>query len=346
MNSGDEDNAASVFETLNDRGIGLSTPDLLRNLLLRRAPAGDREEIVECWGHVLEVEQDAKVEDFLRHYWLSREGDVKTRRLYREIKDRIENDNVSSLVFSRDLQRSASIYTDIVAASDDNEDIANVLAGVSMLGAKALLPAILSSYDIGEDDDRRMLIHSLIVFYVRHNIIGQLETSRLETVVYKLAKQLRDDGDYEAATQALREAAPRDDRFVEEFQIATVSRQKSARYLLREIEHARRATEEMQVVERPDKVHLEHIYPRRPAGERWPDHAAVVDRLGNLTLLSRRLNQAARNADFQTKKEHYAESEIRLTSELADLDVWNTNAINQRQQQLAEIALTTWSFPE
>jgi hypothetical protein len=35
--SDDEDHAASVFATLNDRGIGLSMPDLLRNLLLRRA---------------------------------------------------------------------------------------------------------------------------------------------------------------------------------------------------------------------------------------------------------------------------------------------------------------------
>ena len=37
VSSTDEDNAAAVFETLNDRRIGLSTPDLLRNLLLSRA---------------------------------------------------------------------------------------------------------------------------------------------------------------------------------------------------------------------------------------------------------------------------------------------------------------------
>ncbi len=30
--SQDEDNASAVFETLNDRGIGLSTADLVRNL--------------------------------------------------------------------------------------------------------------------------------------------------------------------------------------------------------------------------------------------------------------------------------------------------------------------------
>ena len=53
--SQDEDNAATVFETLNDRGIGLSTPDLLRNLLLRRAQDDTREEIIELWRDILEL---------------------------------------------------------------------------------------------------------------------------------------------------------------------------------------------------------------------------------------------------------------------------------------------------
>jgi len=53
--SADEDNAATVFETLNDRGIGLSTPDLLRNLLLRRAADAQREEIIGLWGQILQI---------------------------------------------------------------------------------------------------------------------------------------------------------------------------------------------------------------------------------------------------------------------------------------------------
>src|SRR5215208_4811437 len=53
--SQDEDNASTVFETLNDRGIGLSTPDLVRNLVLRRAREDAREEIIDLWGIVLEI---------------------------------------------------------------------------------------------------------------------------------------------------------------------------------------------------------------------------------------------------------------------------------------------------
>lgn len=345
VKSADEENAAAVFETLNDRGIGLSTPDLLRNLLLRQAAEDDQEEIIDCWADVLEVADYAKVEDFLRHYWLSRQGDVKTRRLYREIKSRLEQEHIDSLEFSRDLARSASLYRDIVTATHENRDIREALAGVSMLGAKALLPAILSSYDTGTDADRQRFIHCLIAFYVRHNIIGKLETSRLETVAYRIAKQLRENGDYNASIQALQEAATTDERFAQEFRTASISRQQSARYLLREIEHAKRETGEMEVGP-PETVHLEHIYSRKPETGRWPDHTEVVDRLGNLTLLSSRINREVRNAEFAVKKEHYARSDILLTRELTEYDVWDTSTIDQRQEALARIALGIWTFPE
>ncbi len=63
VTSTDEDNAAAVFETLNDRGIGLSTPDLLRNLLLRRAADEDaRTRIVAAWKTILDTEEEASVD--------------------------------------------------------------------------------------------------------------------------------------------------------------------------------------------------------------------------------------------------------------------------------------------
>lgn len=79
VSSNDEDNAAAVFETLNDRGVGLSTPDLLRNFLLRQASNDEgRNEIVEFWRVVLDINEDkVNVDEFLRHYWVSHHGDVK-----------------------------------------------------------------------------------------------------------------------------------------------------------------------------------------------------------------------------------------------------------------------------
>ena len=41
-----------------------------------------------------------------------------------------------------------------------------------------------------------------------------------------------------------------------------------------------------------DRVHVEHIYPQSPLeGNRWEEHDRYVGRLGNLTLLDKRLNE-------------------------------------------------------
>lgn len=115
VTSTDEDNAAAVFETLNDRGIGLSTPDLLRNLLLRRAPdAPARERIVAAWQTILGIDDESSVDDFLRHYWVSNRGDVKARKLYREIKSTILAEDIDPVAMSLDLAEAAQLYRDIV----------------------------------------------------------------------------------------------------------------------------------------------------------------------------------------------------------------------------------------
>ena len=342
VTSDDEDSAASVFETLNDRGIGLSTPDLLRNLLIRRAGEEDREEIVECWLDVLEVEEDGRVQDFLRHYWLSRQGDVKTRRLYREIKDYVEDNDIDSLVLSRDLRQAANQYRELVAARHEDPETAELLEDLRDLGAKALLPAVMSAVDVGTEQEARYLLDALVRFFVRYNLIGNLENSRLETVAYRLAQRLRKERDFAHAHRVLEEAVPKLDSFETQFASVSISRQKSARYLLRKLEQQHRVTEEIDVAA-PHRVHVEHIYPKLPK-HRWPRHSQTINRIGNLTLLSRRLNQAIRNGSFDDKREAYRKSELLQTQVLADLNEWSPDAIEARQTEQARHARSIWKL--
>ena len=112
--------------------------------------------------------------------------------------------------------------------------------------------------------------------------------------------------------------------------------------MLRELEKSLRSTQEVHV-NPPDLVHLEHIYPQRPAGEPWPDHATYVHRLGNLTLLDSRLNEQLKNADFAAKKERaYSQSELRITNELLDYDEWTPTQVEQRQAILCQRTLQLW----
>ncbi len=81
-----------------------------------------------------------------------------------------------------------------------------------------------------------------------------------------------------------------------------------------------RTTEELEVSS-PSRVHVEHIYPQNPReGERLDNHNQLINRIGNLTLLSSRLNMAIRNGNFGEKKPAYAQSEILITKALERYD--------------------------
>lgn len=348
VTSTDEDNAAAVFETLNDRGIGLSTPDLLRNLLLRRAAdATSRQRIVSAWQTILGIDEEASVDEFLRHYWVSQRGDVKARKLYREIKSKVVSEGIDSLELSDALAKTAPIYRDIVLARDDDPEMQRLLRGIRALNAKALYPPLLSGYAVvGSGDKRplRQLGQALIAVFVRYNVIGGRETTVMESRLYEVAAKLRADGDFDAAGNSLAELTPDATDFIRRFERATIGRAATARYLLAELEHAKRGTGEL-AIEGPDRVHLEHIYPQTP-DTKWPNHSAMINRLGNLTLLSGRLNSSVRNAEFSKKKaDAYAGSDITMTQELLGYDVWDTKAIEARQTALSDLVFPIWSFP-
>ncbi|MES9950566.1 MAG: DUF262 domain-containing protein [Candidatus Thiodiazotropha sp.] len=343
--SQDEDNASAVFETLNDRGIGLSTADLVRNLLLRRAPQASREEIIDLWHEILGVETDAPLKSFLRHYWISHFGDIKTQSLYREIKATIQDENIDSLELSRKLRDSCIVYREIVSAHTDNSAIEKNLKNIKELGANILQPVLLSVLEQIDPDELPDILSALENAFVRHSVIGQLENSKLENILYRLAREFRTGKTVQEAIQEMANFLPSDEAFTNSFRTSAISRRATARYILRALEHDLRTTEELQVAP-PDKVHVEHIYPQTPqAGERLTNHSQIIDRLGNLTLLSKRLNVTIRNSPFPDKKPYYNKSELLLTNSLVQHEEWNSEKIDARQLRLSERAPEIWKLP-
>jgi uncharacterized protein with ParB-like and HNH nuclease domain len=346
VSSTDEDSAAEVFETLNDRGIGLSTPDLLRNFVMRRAPEGQRTEIVALWGDVIEFDTDTEIRTFLRHFWISHQGDIKTQRLYREIKDSILAANIDSLKFSRDLKDASIIYKDILEARDNDPSIEYSLKSIAELGATILYPVVLSVMEVVPAEKRPAILNALVTTYVRHSVIGQLENSKLENVIYRIATDLRAEKPPEDAIKELSAFAPSDDDFRRSFERVTISRAATQRYLLRELELDLRTTAEL-TISPPHKVHVEHIYPQNPEmGQAAANHEQIVNRLGNLTLLDRSLNTSIKNGAFDKKLPSYGKSELLLTRALIEQKSWDADKITERQRIMADQALKVWSLPQ
>jgi hypothetical protein len=342
--STNEDSAAEVFETLNDRGIGLSTPDLLRNLVIRRAMPSEQEDIVARWESVVSFQTDTDIKAFLRHFWISSHGDVKSQSLYREVKSRIEENNISSVMLSTELSDAAKLYRRLKAADYDNEVIAEKLSTVQSLGAGAsiLYPAMLSIFQSLNDDKIIIALTALINVFVRDGIIGAIENSVLENKFHRAARNLRQGKSAAAFCAEIAEGALSDDDVRNRFTRLSLSQNGLRRYLLYSIEMAKRGTGELSV-NPPSKVHVEHIYPQTPeAGAKWANHERVINLIGNLSLLDKRINSGIRNGGFAVKKQHYNSSEIIMTKELCDLDDWTEARISARQENFANLAPGIW----
>ena len=77
---------------------------------------------------------------------------------------------------------------------------------------------------------------------------------------------------------------------------------------------------------------------------------AVLQTIGNLTLLTQPLNSAVSNGPFKQKREAIAgQSQLRLNSYFQkprDMVEWNEQDIVNRASHLFEIACKIWPFPK
>jgi Protein of unknown function DUF262/Protein of unknown function (DUF1524) len=104
-------------------------------------------------------------------------------------------------------------------------------------------------------------------------------------------------------------------------------------------------------------VSIEHVLPQTVDksgewGKTFPDESSRKEwthRLGNLVLLTRRINSAASNWDFKTKKEKYFQSKagattFALTLRVLQKDTWTLAELEQNQKELIGKLEDVWQL--
>jgi len=145
------------------------------------------------------------------------------------------------------------------------------------------------------------------------------------------------------------EVVPSDALFEAAFSEARVSQVILARYYLRAMEQKRKGQDEPEFVPMDEEnvINLEHILPENPDESVWDKidretAAAYYKRIGNMAIFQARKNSLIGNSAFVDKKKLLKESAFLLTSELSKYDSWGPKEINERQKELAKLAVQTW----
>ena len=284
--SNNERNAASIFATLNDRGIGLSTVDLIRSLVLQTAHESHREEILGCWDETFTAcGTTLASETLIRISWVSRRGDVKTRTLYKIVADEVQKD-LSVLEYSRQLRGDALLYKQFRDLETHDVELQECWHTFRVLKFNASYPLLLAvNRSLHDLDEQKRITKALVALVIRHNVVCDLDRAKLESAVYAAARRISNGDGLQSVLDDLRRLSPSEPDFQSSFAKLAFSKNELgvARLLLRAFESALSATDELHVAG-ADRVHVEHIYPQTPQpGLRWTEHDRFIGRLGNLT---------------------------------------------------------------
>jgi len=270
----DELNAYTVFETLNARGVKLSSTDLLKNYLFSivdRAGADEHEmkRLDEFWEELIGVIGSGSLPDFLRAYWNSKNKFVRHSALFKHIKAHIATrEQVFQLV--RDLQRNAEVYAALPNAEDDlwKPEQRPYIKLLRMFHVRQLYPLLLAAYEHLSEGDFTSLLHACCVISFRYNVIGNLATNDQERVYNQVAMKIS-GGQIRRIQEVLMALKPiyvSDDKFRNDFAAkelrTTQTRNKRiVRYVLTEIErHISRNDYDFE----SDTFDIEHIMPEKP----------------------------------------------------------------------------------
>lgn len=128
--------------------------------------------------------------------------------------------------------------------------------------------------------------------------------------------------------------------------------------ILWELERASRPSM-AEKIEKPKDLSVEHVLPQKWTDE-WPfpngqthavdadepdarDRRALVNSLGNLTLLTRSLNSSSGNSGFTKKKEKFEEhTSLFLNKWFMKKNQWTETEIRERSEHLAKMAAKIW----
>ena len=359
INVESDGDAFQIFETLNDRGLRLSVPDLLLNYLMRVAPESDRKQIRKVWNDMLTLMGRRDIGRFLRHLWVSRYGDLKKESLFTALKTHIKEESVTSVDFAQACAGECQTYIALLTASEDHlrSSAPYVRSLVQGIDAQSALPMLLSAHAKFSESDFADIVKWLLVLVTRWSILVGFDSSDLETELFSLGRSIRQvpDNDEKAKRvklqeikETLRKLSPSDEQIdasIESLILPT----ESAEYVVRKLSDWQQSKTKETSTGR--ESNLEHIYPQNPDEGTWggEENQATLEQytwhVGNLTMLGERLNRRAKNSEYDVKRVKYAASELAMAKAIAEnYTRWDRSTIEHRAKTLAPLLKEVWSF--
>jgi Protein of unknown function (DUF1524) len=349
-------NAYTVFETLNARGIELSSTDLLKNYLfsLFQGP-DDLQEAQRQWRRIINTVQMEKFPEFLRYYLSLKETRVRRERLFKVVRESVK-DGQQAFELLDQLENYGSLFIALSNSNDefwrDASDNRPYIRELELFRVKQAYPTLFAAYERFSPENFTRLLQLVCVLSFRYTVVSSLNPNELETIYNKVAISIinHEITNPKQVFDNLRSIYVSDEKFSQDFSLLSIStkgqKKKLVRYILFKLE-----LDASHIEVNEDSFSIEHILPESPSSD-WRQNfndaqiEAMVYRIGNLTPLEHHLNRQVGNKIYSIKRTVYQQSVYTLTKDVL-AEEWNPNTLATRQKYMAQRAAHIWrsDFP-
>jgi uncharacterized protein with ParB-like and HNH nuclease domain len=347
----DFNSAYQIFEILNNRGLPLSNKDLFRNLIIKEfdelknsSPKYAMIEATKKWRE-LDTNYELTTE-FISRYVESKRGAKAQSTAFNDLQEIYQKYFIATFtrskieIFYEDIEKYLTFYTKIVQLDFSNKYIRHRLAFLLASPNSPQITNLLLALFYAENEEIKLLDFLKVV---EKSILMTLVVPKEKFnsgLLYDTIKLLNEKKLDEAKQIILASIRVSDLRIALNGEFAN----KEATLLMMRyywaLENINPADVVIQTLDY-EAVTLEHIIPQNPAtGTNWITDFSPQFRkeftykLGNMTLLTKSRNSAAKNYDFVNKKAIYQAAKLIMTNNIGNLTKIDETYISDRHQEI------------
>jgi hypothetical protein len=354
----DIESAYRIFSVLNARGLPLTLPDLLKAEILGNMPEEKRRnEYARKWeSEEAELGRDLFQSLFSHIRMMYRK--TKVRNALTEFKEYIRPADKPEAFVDDTLLPLAHAFEDILNASYESvnnaDQINALLKWLRQIDNSDWIPPAVLYMKLHRDQPELLLrflgdLERLAagLMLLRANINQRIE--RYGRLLYSI----ENGEDLHSSTSPLQLSSDERNSILEVLDGDIYNFEQIRRFVLLRLDSALAGGG---AIYNQSIITVEHVLPQSPPeGSEWlqwfPEGEKREDlthRLGNLALLPRRTNAAARNYSFDKKKRQYFQREgvanFALTNQVLSHEVWTPEVVEDRQRTLTTKLAEVWQL--
>ena len=385
----DEDHSHQyqIFQSLNSKGQPLRQADLIKNYVLQSVDSSLRKDVSRRWDNLMREfvltdkpsGRKMKPDDIIYDSMLSRltknDPEIKKLALYEAVKNQYGRQGTDVGEYIRRLEEDVGFIKALnhpLFVADMSEKLRHAFYGLRQIRAvyfKRPIIAACRQWGLG-DPKTSDLADCLVKFFFVYRTICKKDIDPLKRNSKSITSQIIEGADLGTVLRTLlKHKTPSGEReyidmreFDERFENSVFDLgDDEARYILVSLE--RMLQERHGGVIDGHALQIEHIFPKKPNINRWPNAdelASHVNRLGNITLVDEGWSSVLQRHGFKTKAAGvrtrkkgiqtkdgtigYSQSDLEINKQYLAYDRWTLDEISHREYQLTELAKSAWSL--